>query len=87
MNNNRRFSIGDATPTGTQLKINWSQIDLEQFRRGLGIELGHGVIDPQPPVTGDDPLLTGKFAWAHLKEIIDYYDRLDRLEVEAEGKV
>jgi hypothetical protein len=27
--------------------------------------------------------LTGKIAWAHLKEIPDYYTRLDALEAEA----
>jgi hypothetical protein len=36
-------------------------------------------------VTNDDPLLTGKIAWAHLKEIRDYYTRLDKLEQEAEA--
>ena len=34
-------------------------------------------------MTGDSPILTGKIAWAHLKEIRDYYTRLDRLEAEA----
>ena len=37
-------------------------------------------------MTGDDPVLTGKIAWAHLKEIKDYYTRLDQLEAEAEKK-
>jgi len=31
----------------------------------------------------DDVLQTGRIAWAHLKEIRDYYARLDRLEAEA----
>jgi hypothetical protein len=31
-------------------------------------------------------MLTGKIAWAHLKEIRDYYTRLDRLEAEAEAQ-
>ena len=29
---------------------------------------------------------TGKIAWAHLKEIRDYYTRLDRLEAEAQAE-
>jgi len=29
--------------------------------------------------------LTGKIAWAHLKEFPDYYTRLDRLETEADA--
>jgi hypothetical protein len=38
-------------------------------------------------VTDDDPIVTGKIAWAHLRELPDYYDRLDRMEAEAEGRV
>lgn len=33
----------------------------------LEMELEHGEIDPETNVTGDDPLLTGKIGWAHLK--------------------
>jgi len=86
MSNKRQFSKEEARSIGTQLKVDWSQIDLEQFRRGLEIELEHGTIDPETNVTGDDPLLTGKIAWAHLKEIKDYYTHLDQLEAEAESK-
>jgi hypothetical protein len=83
MSKKRQFSIEEARSIGTQLKIDWSQIDLEQFRRGLEVELEHGATDPLTNVTGDDPLLTGKIAWAHLKEIRDYYTRLDQMEAEA----
>lgn len=34
-------------------------------------------------MTGDDLVLTGKVAWAHLKEIRDYYTRLEQMEAEA----
>ena len=83
MANKRHMTIDEARSIGTQLRINWSQIDLDQFRRGLEVELEHGAHDPETNVTNDDPLLTGKIAWAHLKEIRDYYTRLDRLEAEA----
>ena len=83
MNNKRQFSTEEARSIGTQLKIDWSQIDLEQFRRGLEVELEHGARDPETNVTGDDLELTGKIAWAHLKEIRDYYRRLDVMETEA----
>ena len=80
----RQFSTEEARSIGTQLNIDWSQIDLEQFRRGLTVELEHGAMDPETNVTGDDLVLTGKIAWAHLKEIRDYYTRLDHMEAEAE---
>ena len=35
-------------------------------------------------MTGDDPVTTGKIALAHMKEFPDYYDRLERMEREAE---
>ena len=65
----QQFSAKEAQSIGTQLKIDWLQIDLEQFRRGLEVELEHGAIDSETNVTGDDLVLTGKIAWAHLKEI------------------
>jgi hypothetical protein len=83
----KRFSTEEARSIGTQLKIDWSEIDLEQFCRGLEVELEHGATDPETNVTGDDPILTGKIVLAHLREIRDYYTRLDQMEAEAEGKI
>lgn len=79
----RQLATEEARSIGTQLKVDWSQIDLEQFRRGLEVELEHGARDPETDVTDDDLVLTGKIAWAHLKEIRDYYRRLDLMEAEA----
>jgi hypothetical protein len=79
----RQFSTEEARSIGMQLDIDWSQIDLEQFRRGLTVELEHGAMDPETNVTDDDLILTGKIAWAHLKEIRDYYTRLDQMEADA----
>ena len=85
MSSKRQFSTEETCSIGTQLKIDWSQIDPEQFRRGLEVELEHGAIDPETDVTGDDSVLTGKIAWAHLKEIRDYYTRLDQMETAAKS--
>ncbi len=59
------------------------EVDLEQLRRGMAVELEHGRRDPLTDVTGDDPLMTAKIAVAHLREIPDYYDRLARMEAES----
>lgn len=83
MSNKRQISIDEARSVGKRLGLDWGQIDLEQFRRGLEVELEHGERDPETNVTNDDLLKTGKIAWAHLKEISDYYTRLDVLESEA----
>jgi hypothetical protein len=81
----RKISEEEARKVGSKLKIDWSRVDLEQFRRGLEVELEHGARDPQTNVTNDDLMLTGKIALAHLNEIKDYYTRLDRMEGEAEA--
>ncbi|NWF68396.1 MAG: hypothetical protein HXY40_04865 [Chloroflexi bacterium] len=86
MSSKQQISCEEARSVGTQLGIDWTIIDLEQFRRGLEVELEHGAHDPETNITNDDPILTGKIAWAHLKEIHDYYTRLDQLEAQAEGQ-
>ncbi|MCU0488393.1 MAG: hypothetical protein MUE67_05530 [Anaerolineales bacterium] len=82
----KQFSHQEAQNVGDSLGLDWTKIDLDQFRQGLAIELEHGARDPETNVTGDDLLLTGKIAWAHLKEIPDYYTRLAKMEAEAENK-
>jgi len=42
-----------------------------------------GPRDPETDVSGDDPIVTGKIALAHLTEFPDYYTRLAVLEREA----
>jgi len=81
----RRFDLEEARVVGTGIGVDWSAVDLEQFRRGLEVELEHGARDPETNVTNDDLSLTGKIAWAHLKEFADYYTRLDAMEAEADA--
>ncbi len=75
----------EAERIGAWLGVDWAQVDPDQFRRGMEVEFEHGSRDPATDVTHDDPVLTGKIAWAHLKEFPDYYTRLDRLEAEADA--
>ncbi|HRK31631.1 MAG TPA: hypothetical protein PLD59_11175 [Tepidisphaeraceae bacterium] len=81
----RKMSADEAKQIGDGLGLNWAKVDLEQFQRGLEVEFEHGARDPETDVTNDDVVLTGKIAWAHLKEFPDYYTRLERLEAEADG--
>lgn len=85
MGSKRSIPSDEARRVGTLLGIDWKKVDLEQFRRGLEVELEHGAHDPETNVTNDDIGLTGKIAWAHLKEFPDYYTRLDQLEAEADA--
>ncbi len=59
-------------------------IDLEGFRRGLEVELEHGTRFKNANVTNNHPVLTGKIVLAHLKETLDYYDRLEVAELEGD---
>lgn len=81
----RRIEAEEARRVGASLGIDWKNVDPEQFRRGLEVELEHGARDPETNVTNDDLAVTGKIAWAHLKEFPDYYTRLDKLEAEADA--
>jgi hypothetical protein len=81
----RQIDSSEARTVGDALGIDWSKVDAEQFRRGLQVELEHGARDPETNVTNDDISLTGKIAWAHLKEFPDYYARLDKMEAEADA--
>lgn len=80
----RTFTIEEARKIGDQLGVDQGDFDFEEFRRGLEVELEHGLRDPATNVTDDDLPLTGKIAWAHLKEFPDYYTRLDKMEAEAD---
>ena len=79
----RMFTADEARRVGDRIGINWSEVDLEQFRMGLEVELEHGVRNVVTNVTNDDLVLTGKIALAHLMELPDYYTRLMRMEEEA----
>ncbi len=82
------FTEDEARQVGEQIGIDFKEIRLSEFRRGLEVELEHGSLWGEATnVTNDDPHFTGKIAWAHLKEIPDYYTRLDKMEAEAEGKI
>jgi hypothetical protein len=84
MSKPNQFTPDEAKRIGDSLSLDWHQVDLEQFRMGLLVELEHGTRHPETNVTGDDLSLTGKIALAHLKELPDYYSRLAALEAEAD---
>ena len=81
----KSFTTKEAKGVGEKLGIKWDKFDVEQFRKGMDVELEHGRRDPRTNVTNDDPILTGKIAWAHLIEFPDYYERLEKLEDEAKA--
>lgn len=59
-------------------------ISVEEFQRGLEVELEHGIEFSDSNVTNNHPVLTGKIVLAHLKETLDYYTRLEIAELEGD---
>ena len=50
----QRISAAAAKRLGDKLGVDWAKVDLDQFRRGLEVELKHGARDPQTNVTNND---------------------------------
>ena len=59
-------------------------IPIEVFRKGLEVELEHGTRFDDANITNNHPILTGKIVIAHLKEMIDYYERIKVAEIEGD---
>lgn len=68
----------------TEMKAEAMGIDPESFRKGLEVELEHGLRFEDANVTNNHPLLTGKIVLAHFKESLDYYERLEVAELEGD---
>lgn len=80
------FTLAQSMAVAQEIGIDFSAeaFGPEAFRAGMEVELEHGRRDARTDVTHDDPLITGKIAWAHLLEMPDYYERLEELERAAE---
>jgi hypothetical protein len=70
----KKISKAKALELGKKIGINFNDIDIEQFRMGVPVELEHRN------VTHGNLITTGRIALAHLEEIPDYYTRLDKME-------
>jgi hypothetical protein len=66
------------------INVEGMDIPLEDFRKGLEVELEHGTMFADANVTNNHPVLTGKIVLAHLKEAMDYYPRLEVAELEGD---
>lgn len=74
------FSKEEAKEVGDQLKVDWNKVDLDQFHKGMNVEVEHGKVDKETNVTDDNKIKTAKVALAHLKEVPDYYTKLKKVE-------
>jgi len=59
-------------------------IEINEFKKGLEVELEHGVRFKDANVTNNHPVVTGMIVLAHLKESLDYYKLLEVAELEGD---
>lgn len=69
------FSDNEILRIARYLNIDFSKFPFEDFKRGISIELEHGMDNPITNVTNDDLLKTAKIALAHLNEFPNYYNK------------
>lgn len=84
-----QLTSADVTPEEAaiiqqQVGAEAQQIPVEEFQKGLEVELEHGIRYPDANVTHNHPLMTGKIVLAHLKESLGYYTRLEVMELEGD---
>lgn len=77
-------SADEAQVILSEVNVENMDIELEEFRRGLEVELEHGTLFKEANVTNNHPILTGKIVLAHLKESLYYYELLEVAELEGD---
>lgn len=79
-----KASTEEAQKILAEVNTEGMNIDLEEFRNGLDVELEHGTRFPDANVTNNHPLITGMIVLAHMKESLDYYKLLEVAELEGD---
>jgi hypothetical protein len=64
--------------------VDFTQTDVEEFRKGLIMTQDYGLGHRRWNVTNDDPLIMGRIVAINLHLIPDYYTRLTLMEEEAD---
>ncbi|MDH4204635.1 MAG: hypothetical protein OEV45_03810 [Desulfobacteraceae bacterium] len=81
---NSKISSDEARTILSEVNVEDMDVDLDEFRRGLEVELEHGLRFKDANVTNNHPILTGKIVLAHLKESSYYYKLLEVAELEGD---
>ena len=84
----KTVGLEEAKRIGKSIGIDWAKVEFapEQLRKGIEVEQEHGKkLGPKTDVGADDLRVAARIALAHLKELRDYYTRLDKMEKKANG--
>ncbi|MBN1627165.1 MAG: hypothetical protein JW944_11625 [Deltaproteobacteria bacterium] len=79
-----KVTLEEAEKILKEINVKRMPVTTDIFRQGLEVELEHGTRFQDANVTNNHPLLTGMIVLAHLKESIDYYERLEVAELEGD---
>lgn len=79
-----KVSSDEARVILSEVNVEKMDIELDEFRNGLEVELEHGTRFKEANVTNNHPILTGKIVLAHLKESLYYYKLLEVAELEGD---
>ena len=62
---NSKISSNEAKVILSEINVEEMNVDIDEFRRGLEVELEHGLRFKDANVTNNHPILTGKIVLAH----------------------
>jgi len=86
-----KITTEKARELAEKFSLNLDVIPLQEWKRGIEVELEHGIQSApmekmigKTNVTNDDLVVTAMIALAHIIEFPDYYYRLDQMEKQAE---
>ncbi len=68
------FSDNEILNVANYLNIDFTKFPFDDFKRGINIELEHGLQNIKTNVTNNNLLETAKIALAHLNEFPNYYN-------------
>ncbi|MDO4962686.1 MAG: hypothetical protein Q4E75_01095 [bacterium] len=69
------FNDNEILMISKLLNIDFSKFSFDDFKRGILVELEHGLINNNTNVTNNDLEKTAKIALAHLNEFPNYYNK------------
>lgn len=69
------FNNQEIFEVAKTLGIKFDKFTFDEFKRGIEIELEHGLVNPKTNVTNNNLLKTAKIALAHLNEFSNYYNK------------
>jgi hypothetical protein len=79
-----KVTLEEAEKILAQVNVKAMPVSPEAFKQGLEVELEHGTRFQDANVTNNHPILTGMIVMAHLKESLEYYERLEVAELEGD---